>query len=154
MNDELQHTSPAWKSKADFVVGAKIDDPTWAEHYPYEQLAVAERDNRRYIVCCIPFALYNICLGDYVTVDDEFNINKVVERSDYVGFRVATDSIDDQDALLHSLHDFEVAVERHSDFLLALAVSNAVDGKRLAVRLQVAEDEKLIVQYETINTRP
>ena len=133
------------------MIGAKVKDLTWSKTYPYEQLAVADQGDGTYMICCIPFALYDLCLGDYVTIDDEMNAKEVVRKSDYVGFRVATISDDTQRILLDHVQSVHYEVEIYSGRLTALATENAIDGKKLATILRDLEDKRIITEYETID---
>jgi len=150
---DLQHPNPALKDQADYVIGARIEDDIWSKQYDFEQLAAKKIDDSTFMICCIPFALYDITIGDLVEVDDELNVIKVVKVSDHVAFRIATKSATQQASLLELLSSMSANYEVFSDNLIAVDVDNNIDGSNLADKLAELEDSKQIVEYETIRTK-
>jgi hypothetical protein len=55
---EAQHLAPVWRERADFILGAIVEDGI------SEQLWARKVDDLQFEVCCIPFWVYNISLGD------------------------------------------------------------------------------------------
>lgn len=55
------HNEPAWRERANFVVNAVLPEPD-----RYEQLWCRRVGDDEFEVCCIPFFLYDIALGDVV----------------------------------------------------------------------------------------
>lgn len=77
-----QHEAPAWKGRADFICLARIDDtPRW------EQLWVRREEGGTFLVCCVPFFLYDLSLGDSVELDESNIVNGVVKRGGHTTFR-------------------------------------------------------------------
>jgi hypothetical protein len=148
--DELQHDQSAWHKKADFVIAAKIEDEVWSEEYSHEQLMAKKLGPNLYKVCSIPFALYNINLDDKVSLDEEFNIKRVIERGNYCSFRIATKDSDQQHAILKLLNQkYAVEQETFSDQLTAVAVPRKI-ANEVSGTLLNAEEEKNIIAYETL----
>lgn len=77
------HDAPAWRDRADFVIGAPLPEEGRAE-----QLWARQVSDRRFEICCIPFFLYDVALGDVVETDAEYDLAGVVERSGRFVFRV------------------------------------------------------------------
>jgi Domain of unknown function (DUF4265) len=82
-----QHETPAWRERADFIIGVPLE-----EHAKWEQLWVRRLAATRFEICCIPFLAYGIALGDVVETEPqdgrEFMVARVVERSGHRTMRV------------------------------------------------------------------
>src|SRR6478672_10801175 len=102
--DELQHEEPAWRHRADFIIAAKIKDKQYSKDFNTEQLWARRLDDGTCELCCIPFALYDLFLGDIVEVNDDLEVSRVIRRSGHYGFRVATNTREDQDTIADELH--------------------------------------------------
>ena len=76
------HTDPVWRDRADFIVGAALPQTDRAE-----QLWARQIDDRLFEVCCIPFFLYDVALGDIVETDARHELLHVVEPSGRFVFR-------------------------------------------------------------------
>lgn len=55
------HREPVWRDRANFVVNAPLP-----EEGRYEQLWSRQLSDDCFEVCCIPFFLYDVALGDVV----------------------------------------------------------------------------------------
>ncbi|NOV98762.1 hypothetical protein HDG69_003357 [Isoptericola halotolerans] len=55
------HDEPAWRERASFIVHAALP-----EQGRYEQLWCRQVSDDTFEVCCIPFFLYDVALGDLV----------------------------------------------------------------------------------------
>lgn len=62
----LAHPRAVWGSRSDAAVAVTVP----GEPGVLELLAVRRVAAGRYEVCCLPFLLYEICLGDVVDVDE------------------------------------------------------------------------------------
>lgn len=76
------HLSPVRRDRADFIVHAGIED---GGHRRFEQLWARQIDDTRFELCCIPFFVYDVALGD------EIETEPAAERQ-YVFARVARPS--------------------------------------------------------------
>ena len=83
--DEIQHFNPIWKTRADFIIAGSVhvDDETIIE-----QLWAKRLDSHLFELCCIPFHLYNLSLGDTVHVNDDFVVDQLITPSGRYVFRV------------------------------------------------------------------
>lgn len=148
---EIQHFEPAWRKKADYAIGMEISDETWREEHTWEQMAARQVSEKTFEVCCIPFALYDICIGDIVEVDDHLNVTRVVERGGYTGFRIATSNKAGQAKILKILLSLgSIPQEAYSDKLLAVASNDPAEIQAIADILLTAENNRTIMAYETI----
>lgn len=150
---ELQHDTPAWQDQADYAIGARITEANWKDKYVSEQLAAQDLKNGTFMVCCIPFALFDLCLGDIVAVDKDINVKNVVTKGEYWGFRIATSSISQQEALLNVVGKIDNIYHEHfSEKLFAIAVQGSDGAQKIADNLRAAQEKSQIIQYETITS--
>lgn len=148
--NELQHAEPVWRHRADFIIGAKIKDKQYSKDFDTEQLWTRRLDDGTCELCCVPFALYDLFLGDIVEVDDGLELTRVIRRSGHYGFRIATNTVQDQDAIAEQLHHIGCLTERFSSHLLAVDADDESSAQQVASLLSEAEKKGHIVQYETI----
>src|SRR5947199_5228528 len=80
---DATHSEPVWRERADFIIGARLP-----EHGRSEQLWAKKLSKNRYEICCIPFFLYDLALGDIVETNDDHDLVGVVQRSGRFVFRV------------------------------------------------------------------
>jgi hypothetical protein len=100
-------------------------------------------------LCCIPFFVQDVALGDEVETDGEFVLLRVVRPSGQVTFRVWFGGQDAtrRDGLVREIAAMKPLMEWSSENLLALSVP-AAEAQQLADYLQLHENEGLL-QYET-----
>ena len=65
---------------------ARVDDPK--NEIAKEQLWTRKIDAFRFEICCIPFFIYNLSLGDEVDTDDNFTVKNIARPSGQYTFRV------------------------------------------------------------------
>jgi Domain of unknown function (DUF4265) len=143
------HQDPVWRSRADYIFQAYVDgDPDYREQLWGRLVApgVAE-------ICCIPFLLRDLALGDVVRMDDRSILEGTVERSGRVAFRFWFHEPDAaaRDELLARLSALGALTEFSSRRLLAVDAQD----RRLAVTVAsvLAEfEERGIGAYETADT--
>lgn len=141
------HSFPIWRDRANFVFaayqGTKDGKNQW------EQLWGHEVGPQRCVVCCIPFFLHNVALGDEVEIDANFVFQRVVQPSGQVTFRVWFEGqgISKRQDLVHEIEAMKPLMEWSSHNLLALSLTEA-EAQQMADYLQLRENEGLL-QYET-----
>jgi hypothetical protein len=143
------HANPAWRSKANFIIFATVDESHW------EQLWTKRLVGNRFEICCIPFFVYDISLGDIVTVhaigDKKYVIDQVLLPSSHYTFRVWFGNAGERAAraeVSDFLAQMGCLVEWWSHDLLAIDVLTDESAQRIADylhRLDVME----LLEYET-----
>ena len=77
------HLRPVWAAEADFLIMAVLPDPPLEGKW--EQLWTQRVSEDEFRVCCIPFFIYGIALGDVVRTTPQngkkFVIEQVTQRS-------------------------------------------------------------------------
>ena len=125
-----------WGDKADFVIGAPLPEEGRAE-----QLRARQLSDNRFEVCCIPFFVYDIALGDVVETDADHNVTRVVEPSGRVVFRVwFGESFHPREEVADELVERDALVEWSSTNLLA--VDAADEARADAIAAYLAEQER------------
>ena len=81
---ETVHQDPVWRERSNFITAAPIPDGGDIET---EQLW-ARKDDDGLEICCIPFFVYDLALGDVVETDDDYLVRQVVRQSGRFVFRV------------------------------------------------------------------
>lgn len=144
---EATHQSPIWRDRADFVFAAHLRTKNGKSEW--EQLWGQKIGPRRFMLCCIPFFVQDVALGDEVETDADFVLQRVVRQSGHATFRVwfgGTDAVTRQ-GLVREIEALSSLIEWSSDNLLAISIPIA-EAQRLADHLQLREREG-VLQYET-----
>ena len=82
----VQHFFPVWGDKANYVMQAIVPDQ---DNLPMrEQLWARKLEGGRFELCCIPYFLRDLALGDIMLLDDSGVLKKVAERSGRYVFRI------------------------------------------------------------------
>jgi len=84
------HSSPAWRDRANFLIHARLEGDDSLEHW--EQLWARRISESRFELCCIPFFVYDLALGDEVETglegEDRYVMQRVVKQSGHYTLRV------------------------------------------------------------------
>ena len=82
-----QHDAPAWRERADFIIGVALP-----EEGKWEQLWALRLAPAQFEVCCVPFLAYDLALGDIVETEPQsgrdFMVARVVRQSGHRTMRV------------------------------------------------------------------
>jgi len=81
-----KHASPAWRARANYRLAMKVDDAPYEEELWARQLSDTDFE-----VCCIPFFIYDVHLGDIIRIVPHQGKNLVLgvcEPSGHHTFRV------------------------------------------------------------------
>lgn len=141
------HADPVWRDRSNFIIKAALP-----EDGRTEQLWAKQLTDHTFELCCIPFFLYDVALGDVVETDQQYQVTRVVKPSDRFVFRIwFGDSHHPQDDIVAGVVALGALVERSSSHLLAVDAENAVVAKAVADFLQGHEDEQHLM-YETGRT--
>ena len=140
----IVHLNPVWRDRADCLIQAPIATENLSDEW--EQLWAQEIESRRFVICCIPFFLYDIALGDEVVADD-YVFDRVVKPSGRFVFRVWYGDSEDpfvERTVADCLLDLGCVSERYSKNLLAVDANSPEQAKKVADNLQGLEDQKLL----------
>lgn len=148
---EATHSSPVWRDRSNLVFAAHLGTKDGKNEW--EQLWGQKVAPQRFVLCCTPFFVQDVALGDDVETDGDFVLQRVVRPSGQVTFRVW---FGDQgtttrwEGLVREIEEMKLLMEWSSENLLALSVS-ADKAQQLADYLQIRENQGLL-QYETGRT--
>lgn len=88
-NSISTHKHPVLKNKSNFLIFADLSDHKLENKW--EQLWVKQVDTFKFEICCIPFFVYDLSLGDIVKTKPSKNktyvIEKVIKPSGHYTFR-------------------------------------------------------------------
>ncbi len=149
-----QHSNPVWFESANYLVCAPLDDDPTEQ----EQLWTCEVDTGIHVVCCIPFFLYDLSLGDTIQVDSENVFVNLVEYGGRWTFRAfLQDKAGVEETFLEKLANSDVLFERHGRRLFSIDAEDKSSAERVAAWLEAFE-QRGIIDYEaglnTVSMRP
>lgn len=161
------HTDPVWREQSDFVIHAPIVAP--GAQSRLEQLFVKRVGDLDFEVCCIPFFVYDIALGDVVHTSPQIGVSphvvdRVVRHSGRYVFRAwfkvlqsradryESSSYSTKDLVTEQLLARNALVEWASDNLLAVDAADEGVAEGVAAFLQQQEESSCLI-YETGRTR-
>jgi hypothetical protein len=148
------HSNPAWREKANFIVNAHI--PENETNRKYEQLWARQLAPHLFEICCIPFFIYDLALGDFVRTDANYMLHSVEERSGRYTFRAwfgPAANLDDValqvllDLITTEIRQLNGSVEQWSRNLIAISVANDEIAKIMAAFLCRKQQEGVLI-YE------
>jgi len=144
MRADAVHETPVWRERANFVIGAALP-----EEGRTEQLWARQLGENRFEICCIPFFLYDVALGDVVETDANYDLVRVVVASGRFVFRVwFGDSFHPRQEVANELSELGALSEWSSTNLLAVDASDGAHAQSIADYL--AEQERAgRLMYET-----
>jgi hypothetical protein len=139
MKSVATHVAPAWGRKANFLIRADLAG--YGMPNRSEQLWARKVGERLFEVCCLPFFTYGITLGDTVETNDQFTVQRVLNKSGHKTLRVA---LANKDRLpeLHELHEHIHGWLDSNEFLYEWYASGY-----LAVDVTSVTQQGLLVQF-------
>jgi hypothetical protein len=142
------HKEPIWHERANFIIAAHMPEGN------AEQLWARQIGDNRFEICCIPFFVYNLALGDVVLTNSDHEVAVVVEQSGRFVFRVwFGESFHRRQDVAEELADLGALLEWSSPNLLAVDAANAEQAKTIADYLAQAERAGRLT-YETGRRSP
>lgn len=113
-----------------------------------EQIFARQLGPYRFEVCCIPFFVYDVALGDVVETDETYLIRRVAEPSGRFVFRVwFGGTAHPRDEVAEVLIELGGLLERSSVNLLGVDAENLEVSQRIAEFLaSAADDGKLMFE--------
>lgn len=146
MTEELisVHADPVWRDRANFIIVADLP-----ENGRTEQLWARQIAEYRFEVCCIPFFVYDVALGDVVETDQKYKFTKVAVPSGRFAFRLwFGESTYSQSFVTNELANLGALVERSSANLIAVDAADAAIAQSVADTLLAHQDRQHLI-YET-----
>jgi hypothetical protein len=124
------HPDPVWRERANFLIHAELPEEE-SRSPQFEQLWARQISDNRFEVCCIPFFVYDLALGDVVATSSaegrEYIVERVVAPSGRYVFRVwFGQTFHPRDEIASALTALGSLIEWSSRNLLAV---DAVDGE-------------------------
>jgi hypothetical protein len=146
MLGEAVHTEPAWREQADFIVGARFEiDSVEAS----EQLFARRVGALTFEICCIPFFVYDLALGDIVLTDEQYTVVRVIEPSGRYVFRARIEAdAANKTAMWDQLVALGALVEKSSERFWAIDAKDDAFAQAVADQLQRWESSGSLT-YET-----
>jgi Domain of unknown function (DUF4265) len=147
-----QHTEPAWRQRANFIISADISD--YPNKQEWEQLWARQINEYLFEICCIPFFVYDLALGDEVETDENYIMCHVVKPSGHYTYRAWFGESEDLsvcDKVITMLRKQHCAFEWSSKNLLAIDTAMDDVARAIADFLSELEREGQL-QFETGRT--
>lgn len=145
------HPDPVWRERANFIIHAELSE----EDHPkrFEQLWARQLADDRFELCCIPFFVFDLALGDVVATTPrngrKYLVDRVVEPSGRFVFRVwFGQSFYPRDEIAGGLKALGAMIEWSSRNLLA---ADAADGEhaQLVAHFLMEREKAGHLIYET-----
>lgn len=151
MSEFAVHTEPVWRERSDFVIHGRLAESDLPKRF--EQLFARQVTADTFEVCCIPFFLYDLALGDVVRTapfeDRGYVVAEVVRPSGHVTFRVWFGGTPyPRGEIADDLRALGALLERSSANLLAVDTDGEEHAQRVADYLAAAQRADRLV-YET-----
>jgi hypothetical protein len=145
------HGDPAWREHANFIINAELPEKDRPKRF--EQLWVRQLADDRFEVCCIPFFVFDLALGDVVATshgeDRKYVVREVVRPSGRYVFRVwFGQSFQPRDEIASELKALGSLIEWSSRNLLAVDAADGEHAQLVANFLMEREKAGHLV-YET-----
>lgn len=145
------HDKPSWGEKANLLIHADLsqhDMPGCKE-----QLWARKIANRTFEICCIPYFTYGIFLGDTVTTDGDYVIQRVSGRGGHKSLRVAVADQQNVESIHIALHGWVESTGLQYEWCaigyLAVDLPPSTDPERLLQQVQaLTEREAIAVEID------
>lgn len=127
----IVHPEPVWRERSDFIIAAELGEEDLPRRF--EQLWSRRLGRDRFEICCIPFFLFDVSLGDVVSTaskgERNFVLDQVVEPSGRYVFRVwFGESLHPRDEVAEELSRLGALFEWSSVNLLAVDAADEGGG--------------------------
>lgn len=150
---EATHQNPVWRDKANFIIAAYLGEKDGRGEW--EQLWVIRLDDRHFSLCCIPFFVYDLALGDEVETDESYVMTRVTKSSGRYTFRVwfgTSTTTGIKDGVVSKMMQVRADIEWSSENLLAISAADADQAQVVADYLH-SQHSVGALTYETGRTR-
>jgi hypothetical protein len=155
-NEFVVHRNPVWRDRSNFIIMAEL--PEKDRPRLFEQLFAKQVGDASFEVCCIPFFVYDIALGDVVATssrnDRQYVATEVIEPSGRQVFRVwFGESFHPRDEIARALAALGSLLEWSSLNLLAVDAVDQEHAQLVANFLAEREQAGHLI-YETGRSSP
>lgn len=143
------HSNPVWRDRANFLFHVPIESDTRERRW--EQLWWTRIAERKFVLCCVPFFVYDLALGDEVEVDLDDHIVAIIPSGQWT-FRIWFGGISSSEKTraLQEIENLQPTMEWSSENLLAVSVPSE-RAQEMADTLQALTSEGCL-QYEAGRT--
>lgn len=151
------HNDPAWRERANFIITAPLEESGSEQRFRWEQLWAKQLGDNRFEVCCIPFFIYDVDIGDEVETTDlaskKYVLSRVLKKSGRLTFRVWLTAGAQREAIMEEIKDRGHLIEERwpGSKLLAIDAADDASAKTLVDLLHEKETRGLL-NYETGRT--
>ena len=147
------HPEPIWRDRANFLIRAPYEGPH-VDMNAVEQLWARQVDEQRFEICCIPYIIYDVNLGDLVETDETYTLVRVLEDSGHYAFRIwfTGHSEDERSEVCSALESANAGLEWCSQNVLAVDAVDRLQAERISGML-VDYQSLGFLHYETGRTR-
>ncbi|WP_218130027.1 DUF4265 domain-containing protein [Pseudonocardia oroxyli] len=145
---EAVHRDPVWRARSNHLIAAEVQlDGT---DIATEQLWARRIGADQFELCCIPFFVYDLALGDVVEVDDSSLVRSVLSPSGRYVFRVFFErsNLVFRDEIVRGLESLQSIYEWSSASLLAVDARDEAHASIVAEYLADGERSGMLL-YET-----
>lgn len=141
------HDAPVWRDKADFILQARLPEDGRAEQIWSRQISEV-----RFEICCIPFFVYDLSLGDVVETSEDYWVERVVEVSGRYVFRMwFGESTYPPQLVVDELESRGALIEWSSPQLVAVDAANQAHADEIAGFLSAQQQSERLI-FETGRT--
>lgn len=148
----MTHRDPLWRERSNFIINAEVPEKGGG----FEQLWVRQITDDTFEICCIPFFLYDVALGDVVQTVSvggrTYMMSKVVHSSGRRVFRVwFGSSFQPRHDVATELVNLGGLVEWSSPNLLAVDAADEAIAEKVVDALEVHANQSGL-EYEVGRT--
>ena len=151
------HDYPVWREKADFIIASRLGEELGIDDLlGREQLWARKVDSNSFELCCIPFFVYGLALGDIVGTQRfgsrQYVVDEVISPSGHRTFRVFFESLLRWNEIIDEITLPGCAVEVRWQRCKLIAVDAASANECQSLRSYLTELEKRNeISWETGN---
>jgi Domain of unknown function (DUF4265) len=157
-SDTAVHLNPVWRERANFLIKAGLPPLAGEDDLnskKWEQLWCKQVCENQFEICCIPFFVYDLALGDIVETglegETRYLLQRVIKPSGHNSFRVwfsGSSAHESHEDVVDAAARFGCLVEWSSTNLLAIDASSDSQAQAIADYLTQQEQNGSLV-YET-----
>ena len=158
MTDTIVHEHPVWRERANFIIAARMVDTRPEPRWYWEQLWARQTAANRFEICCIPFFVYDLALGDEVETEDtvtkKYVLSKVVAPSGRYPFRAWFSAPAAREKTIEEIRGVGGLIEERWPGSKLVAIDAANHEEAQAVADLLHEKQQLgLLTYETGRTK-